>query len=229
MMQRMEQKTTARVTGVFYLMLAISGALGFLVIRPAIYVPHDAAQTAKNLLEHASLARLGIAAELAIVLSQALAALWFFRLFRSVDSFSAVGIAAFGLVNAVAVLVSAVFLTTASDVVADSALASGGDAARTVLLLYQASGACWRVGGIFFGLWLIPMGYAARRSEAMPRTLGMILMVGGVGYIAGAFADALGAPRSVVDVLPLPATIGEFWMIGYLLIVGWKGTPPRSA
>ena len=225
----MEQKTTGRVTGVFYLMLAISGALGFVLIRPAIYVPHDAALTAKNVIEHASLVRLGLASELAIVLSQALAALWFFRLFRSVDSFSAGGIAAFGLVNAVAVLVSAVFLTAASDVGTDSALAAGGDTARTVLLLYQLSGACWRVGGIFFGLWLIPMGYAARRSEAMPRTLGMILMVGGVGYIAGAFADTLGAPRSVVDVLPLPATVGEFWMIGYLLIFGWKDAPPRSA
>ena len=227
MMQRVEQKTTGRVTGAFYLVLALSGVLGFMVIRPAIYAPHDAAQTAKNLVEHASLARLGVALELTIVLSQALAALWFFRLFRSVDAFSAGATAAFGLVNAVAILMSAAFLVTAPVVAADSA-PSGGDAARTVLLLFQLSAGCWRVGSIFFGLWLIPMGYAARRSEAMPRSLGVLLIAGGVGYVASAFADAAGAPSSVVDVLPLPATIGEFWMIGYLLIVGWKATPART-
>jgi hypothetical protein len=83
------------------------------------------------------------------------------------------------------------------------------------------------VGGIFFGLWLLPMGYAARRSAVMPPILGAILLAGGVGYVAGAFAHVLGAPRSVVDFLPLPATVGEFWMIGWLLIVGWRDTTPR--
>jgi len=142
MMQPVEQKTTARLTGVFYLMLAISGALGFILIRPMLYAPHDAAQTAKNLVEHASLARLGVALELAIVLSQALAALWFFRLFRSVDWFCAGATAAFGLVNAIAIMISAACLTTASDVVAEAAPVVGDAAARSALLLFHLSGAC---------------------------------------------------------------------------------------
>lgn len=229
MMHGVEQKATARVTGIFYLLLALSGGIGFLLVRPAIYVPGDAAQTAKNLVEHASLARLGVALELGTVLWQALAAIWFFRLFRSVDPLSAAATAAFGLVNSVAILVSAAFFAVASDIGRDVVIDRAGDPAATAHLLLQLSGACWRVGGIFFGLWLLPMGYAARRSKVMPRILGAILIAGGLGYVIGTFADVLGAPRAVVDVLPLPATVGEFWMIGYLLIMGWKEPAPKAA
>ena len=81
--------STARLTGIFYLGLGISGMLGFLVIRNTLYVPDDAAATLANLTERASLAPLGIAADLTMVLTQSLAALWFFRLFRRHDRVAA--------------------------------------------------------------------------------------------------------------------------------------------
>ena len=93
------------------------------------------------------------------MVTQALAAVWFYRLFRSVDSFAAGCLAAFGLVNAVVILGSAVFLATAIQVAGDPGLAPGGDAAATVQLMYVLSGGLWDVGGLFFGLWLVPMGW----------------------------------------------------------------------
>ena len=40
---------TARVAGVWYLVLAVSGVVGFLVLHPQIYVSGDLSQTASNL------------------------------------------------------------------------------------------------------------------------------------------------------------------------------------
>ena len=77
---------TARMTGVFYLGLAITGALGFLLIRPLLFAEGDPSATLANLLENEALARVGVAAELGIVVTQALAAVWFYRLFRAADS-----------------------------------------------------------------------------------------------------------------------------------------------
>ena len=124
-----------------------------------------------------------------------LTALWFFKLFRGVDSFAAGALAAFGFVNAVLIMGSAAMLATAFDVAGDASLAASGDQAATVQLLYVVSGHFWAVGGLFFGLWLIPMGWLVIRSGWMPRALGWVLMVGGVGYMLGvvvnyAFADA---------------------------------------
>lgn len=210
---------TARTTGLLYLGLGVVGMLGFLLIRPQLFVADDAAATLGRLLERESLARLGIALEMGIVVTQALAALWFYRLFRSVDAFAAGAVAAFGLVNAITILGSAGFLATALQVALDASLAPAG--AATVQLMYVLSGNLWDVGGLFFGLWLIPMGWLVLRSGWMPRLLGRVLMVGGVGYMLAAFLGYL-APGAglLANVLVVPATVGEFWMIGYLLILG---------
>ncbi len=100
-----------------------------------------------NLVDHTAMARLGIVLELGIVLTQALAAVWFYRLFRSVDTFAAGLIAVFGTVNAVVILGSAALLGTALDVADDRSLAVSGGAAATAQLLYVISGHLWGVAG----------------------------------------------------------------------------------
>ncbi|SHN39274.1 DUF4386 domain-containing protein [Cryptosporangium aurantiacum] len=208
---------TARVTGLLYLCLAVAGGLGFLFVRSELFVDGDPGATLANLVEHESLARLGVALELLTVLTKALAAVWFYRLFRTVDQVAAASIAAFGLVNAVVVLCSAALLGTAIGLAADPV----GDTASDVQLLYLVSGELWNVGTIFFGLWLIPMGWCVLRSGWMPRALGWILVIGGACYVLGAFALYLvpGMP-ALADALSVPATVGELWMIGYLLVRG---------
>ncbi len=225
---------TARTTGWFYLGLAVTGVLGFLLVRPELYDSGNPAATFANLQEHEALARWGIALELGIVLTQALAALWFFRLFRAVDSFAAGAIAAFGLVNATAILASAGFLATALDVAT-----SDGGTAGEAQLMYRASENLWGVAAIFFGLWLIPMGWLAWKSRWMPRALGWVLLAGGVGYVLSAFVGYLFAGSgadAVAEALTLPADVGEFWMIGYLLLRGvnrrgpvWAEPVPSTA
>ena len=228
-------KTTARNTGLLYLGVAITGLLGFLVIRSALYVPDSAVATAANLVAQEGLARLGIALELGVVLTQALVAVWFYLLFRPVQPVAGAFIAAFGMVNAVAILVSAAALTGALAATLDPTLAPGGDTAAIAQLMYVLSGALWTGGGLFFGLWLIPMGYAVIVSGWMPRLLGQVLIVGGAGYILASFVAVLvpAAPQALDLILTIPATIGEFWMIGYLLIFGVRSgageSPVKSA
>jgi hypothetical protein len=213
----------------WYLALAIAGGLGFLLIRPLIFVAGDPATTLANLVDRSALARIGVVLELALVATQAIAAVWFYKLFRSINEPAAWALAAFGIVNAVAVMASAGFMATALTVAGDPSLAPGGDVAGTVHLLYQLSSSSWGVGAVFFGLWLIPMGHIAAGSGRMPVWLGRTLIIGGLGYVLSSlvshgFTDP---PAWVVEGLTVPATIGEVWMIGYLLTVGIR--PPADA
>jgi hypothetical protein len=215
---------TARATGLLYLGLAVTGALGFQLVRGLLYVDGDPGGTLSKLVDHTSLARLGIVLELGTVLTQALAAVWFYRLFRSVDTFAAGLIAVFGMVNAAAILGSAALLATALDVSHDKSLAVAGGAAATVQLLYVISGHLWTVGGLFFGLWLIPMGWLVVHSRWLPQLLGKVLMVGGVGYVLSTFASYVFAnPDLVAGLLLIPSIIGELWMIAYLVVFGVRG------
>jgi hypothetical protein len=223
----------ARWTGLLYLGLAVSGLLGYLAIRQQLYVADDATATFRHLMERPGLARAGIAADLSIVLTQALAAVWFARLFRSAAPVAGAMIAAFGLVNAVVILVATAGTATALAVANDASLAPGGDQAATVQLLYVVSGSLWEVGAIFFGLWLVPMGWAVLSSRLMPAALGRVLVAGGVGYVLSAYVRLTvpEAPALTADLLTTVASIGEFWMIGYLLVVGVRRqvSPPGAA
>ncbi len=220
---------TARITGLLYLGLAVTGLLGYQLVRGQLYVADDPAGTLSNLVEHTSLSRLGIVLELGIVLTQALAAVWFYRLFRSVDTFAAGLIAVFGMVNATVILGSAALLATALDVADDKSLAVSGGAAATAQLLYVISGHLWGVGGLFFGLWLIPMGWLVVRSGWLPKPLGQLLMAGGVGYVLSAFVSYIFTSADLAAaLLTIPATIGELWIVGYLILFGIRHPAPPA-
>ncbi len=216
-----ELKRTARLTGLFYLGLAITGLVGMLFVRNRLFIADDPGATLANLVANPSLARVGIMMELGAALTQALAAVWFYRLFRGVDPFAAGCLAAFGLINTVIIMGSAAMLGTALDVAGDASLAASGDTAATAQLFYVVSGHFWGVGSLFFGMWLIPMGWLVLRSEWLPRPIGWILLGGGVGYILKTFvAYSIPGAAGAAELLTMPATIGELWIVGYLLILG---------
>ncbi|MGN6576886.1 MAG: DUF4386 domain-containing protein, partial [Nocardioides sp.] len=115
----------------------------------------------------------------------------------------------------------AAVLATALDVSDDKSLALSGGAAATVQLLYAISGHLWGVGGLFFGLWLVPMGWLVLRSRWLPRSLGRLLMIGGAGYVLSTFISYVFADADlVVGMLDVPATLAELWIIGYLVFFG---------
>ena len=212
-----------RLAGLSYLGLAVTGILGFLMIRSQLYSQGDAARTLANLVEHASLARIGVALELGIATCQALAAVFFARLFRTTDAFAAGTLALFGMVNAIVVLASAAMMGAALEV----ALGSSGVDPKLSHLMFVISGQFWQVGNVFFGLWLIPMGWLTWKASFGHRALGWILIVGGAAYVLNAFIAAL-VPNagSWIGLFPAVGTVGEFWMIGLLL---WKGLRPPKA
>lgn len=215
---------TARVAGVWYLMLAISGMVGFLLLHSRIYVAGDPSMTLANLTEQETLARIRLVFEILIVLSQVLVAVWFYKLFKDIHHVAAWSLAVWGTVNAIAIMISAMAMGGAIEVAHDTTLALN-EKTWLIQLFVQFIKQAWRVGSLFFGLWLIPMGYIVVSSQRMPVWLGRILIVGGAGYILSAFMLFMGVHGTWVNMLTIPASVGEFWMIGYLLIFGIR--PPQ--
>lgn len=216
--QQKELVSAARAAGIWYLVLAIAGVLGFLVLHPQVYVAGQVSQTVANLQEQEMLARWRLLLEFVIILSQALAAVYFFKLFKDVNHFAAWCLAAWGMMNAAAIMISAMAMGGAIQV-ANTELPVN-EKLVMVQIFVQVIKNAWGVGSLFFGLWLIPMGYIVLSSQRMPVWLGRTLIVGGIGYIASTFLNYGGLEYSWIDLLTIPASISEFWMIGYLLIFG---------
>lgn len=218
----MEQKQlikTARLTGVWYLILAISGLLGFIIFHPQIFVTDDPQKTLNNLINLRSIPRIRLLFELAIIVSQALAAVWFYKLFCDINKWAAFTLGIWGTINSVVIMVSAISMSSAIGI-ANSTSPTLQEKTILIQLLGEIITNAWSVGGLFFGLWLIPMGYIVISSGRMPIWLGRILIIGGIGYILQTFINCTGVQSPYIGILVIPATVGEFWMIGYLLIYG---------
>jgi hypothetical protein len=142
----------------------------------------------------------------------------------SADSTGPSAIAAFGIVNSVIILVGTAFGAAAHYYAVGGGVAPGGDQAATVQMLAALDGFAWSVGDLFFGLWLIPMGFAVAKSGYFHRgtILKWILVAGGVGYILTAFVSYgfADAPELLVENLTIFADVGELWIILALIVVG---------
>jgi hypothetical protein len=211
-------KKDARITGIWYLSLAVFGVLGFLVFHPKVFITGDPAATLQNIIGNESIIRTRLLLELAIVLSQVLAAVWFYKLFRPINEWAAWSLAIWGTVNAVAIMISALAMGSMINVAASSLVTE--EQVLLISVFHNVISNAWAVGSLFFGLWLIPMGYIVTHSRRMPVWLGYTLIIGGFGYILSTLLHYAGIEFSFADFLTIPATIGEFWMIGYLLIFG---------
>ena len=93
-----------------------------------------------------------------------------------------------------------------------------------VLLLLDAQHYGTLIAQVFFGLWLIPLGYLAYKSGLFAKWLGVVLIAGGVCYIIDLLAAFL-APdfgQKIHNLVIMPSAVAEISMVLYLIIIGVK-------
>lgn len=76
---------------------------------------------------------------------------------------------------------------------------------------------------IFFGLWLLPLGYLVFKSKFLPKVLGILLMVGSLGYLIN-FIQGVLFPGTEGTLWTNPALvmthIAELLLMLWLLLMG---------
>ena len=93
-----------------------------------------------------------------------------------------------------------------------------------MLLLLDLHHYGFLIAQIFFGLWLVPLGYPAYRSAMFPKAIGAGLVIGGICYLVGLLAVFLlpEVGERINSIVTIPSTIAEVSMLLYLLVVGAK-------
>ena len=82
---------------------------------------------------------------------------------------------------------------------------------------------------IFWGLWLFPFGALVIRSGFIPRFLGVLLIIAGVGNLVAAFVGLV-LPQYVdrVSLFTMVLSFGEMPIVFWLLIWGAKPQPASA-
>lgn len=226
-------KTLARPAGFFYLVVAVCGGFSQFFVRSAVTVHGNAAATAANIVSHATLFRAAFIADLLAFTCFLVAGLLLYAILKSVDPRLAFAML---VLNAVSVAISALNMLNhlgALLVATDSSYTAGlGSRAShgIVMLLLNLHQQGYLIAQIFFGLFLLPLGYLVYKSGLFPRVLGAILMVGSAGYLAGVVAVYLspGFDSSLSSVFGMVGGIAEMLFIAWLLIRSAK-EPAREA
>ena len=225
-------KRLARIAGGLYLLLAIFGGFAEGYVEPKMYVAGNAAATAGNVVANAGLVRLGVVADLLDGTVFIFLALTLYILLKHVrKSVARAMLVLVALATAITCLV-ALFefegLQVATDASYAAALGAAGSNALVMLLLdMQHYGLL--IAQIFFGLWLAPLGYLAYKSGMFPKALGVLLVVGAAGYLVDMLARFLvpDVGEKIGTLVVIPSAVSEFWMLGYLLVIGVK-TPKAN-
>ncbi len=181
---------TARIAGFLYLMLLPLGIFG-MAVYSRLVVPGDAATTASNIMASESLFRLGIVTTLLVQIINIFVVLALYKLLKPVSKNMAllmvmflllgVPIAMLNELNQFAVLL---LLHGANYLTAFTA----GQFQALVPLFLDLHQFGISVAGIFWGIWLFPMGYLVFKSGFLPRILGVLLIIGCFGYLIDSFA-----------------------------------------
>src|SRR3954454_4648667 len=212
-------QTYARVAGVLLLLTIVAGFFGEVYVPSRIVVFGNATATANNITASNFLFRLGFASYLVEALCDVTLALIFYVLLKPVQKNLALLAAFFGLISTALYAVAELFY------LAPSIILSGSNALKTfssdqlntlAFLSLKAFGYGAGIFMVFYGVACILRGYLIFRSGYLPRFLGVLLMLAGVGFITKNFALVL-APAYASDILLLPMFLASVSMAVWFL------------
>lgn len=175
----------ARIAGIFYLLCIVTGIPGE-ILRDKLVIANDAAATATNILAHESVLHAAFASTLMATVAYVVVTALFYFLFRPVDQTFSMVAALFSLVGCAVSAVSGLFLLAPLSVLKGTVLASAFSPEQVQSLAYlmlrlrdQGS----TVGILFFGFYCITIGYLILRSRFLPRALGVLMVISGLGWL----------------------------------------------
>lgn len=226
-------KRLARSAGVLYLLVGIFGGFAEGFVDPKMYATGNAAATTENVIANSGIVRIGVVAHLLDATFFILLALTLYILLKHVHKSAARAMVVLVALAVGIISFNSVFLfeglRVATGAVDLSALGVAGSNAMVLVLLdIQHFGTL--AAQVFFGLWLVPLGYLAYKSSGLlPKWLGVLLVVGGVCYLIDLLAAFLFPEigKEIHSFIVIPCAIAEISMVLYLLAIGVR--TPKAA
>jgi len=223
----------ARAAGFLYLITIIAGGFAEAFVREGLTVSGDAVATARNILASEQMYRFGFVADLVTLICGTILSLIFYILFKPVNrnlsllalifSITAGAVMAVNLLHQLAPLL---LLHNTSYLKAFTM-----EQLQTLSLFFlnlQSQG--YNISLLLFAFYFPIIGYLVYKSNFLPRILGAIYTMAGLGYLINSLGWFL-FPHVAAHLFPyilLPAFIGESSMCLWLIFKGVKGSEMKS-
>lgn len=218
----MNVQTYARIAGALFLLTLIAGGFGEGYVPSRFIVSGDAAGTVANIKGAEFIFRLGFAGFLIESMCDVALAWIFYVLLKPVNKNVALLAAFFGLISAAVFACAELFCFMAIHISggADYLKSFSPDQLNTLALLslkfYTVGGAIFSA---YYGVAWILRSYLMFQSGYLPKFLGVLMLIGGVGFFVRNFLVIL-APTYASGVLLMLMFPGGLLLTAWLLIKG---------
>jgi hypothetical protein len=218
----------ARITGVFYLLTILTGIFAQGFVSGRLVVDGDAAATATNILTHRGLFQLGFAVYLIEMACNIAMTALFYDLLKPAGRSVSLVAAFLGLAGCVIKTFSRVFFIAPLFVLGGAhylSVFSAEQLQALALLFLKVNDHGAAMALVFFGFYALLTGYLIIRSIFLPRILGVMSVLGGLGWLSFLY------PPLGYRLFPYIAAFGILGAVSlllWLLVFGvneqrWKG------
>jgi hypothetical protein len=225
----------ARMAGVCQLMEAVTAASGQVIIPGKLVVAGNAAATAANILGHERLFWLGFVLSLTGVAFHIAWALLMYELLKPVNRSLSLLAAFFVLVScAMQALASLLYLAPLLILQGGSSLSAftAEQLQSLALMFLKLNEYAFNIDLVFFGLWCVLAGCLIFRSTFLPRILGVLLAIDGLGFVTYLYPPL--AYHLFIPYLATASALGEIPLELWLIVIGvnaqrWKEQATAAA
>jgi len=190
MMERITETSPclkARITGAFYLLTILTGIFAQGFVSGRLVVDGDAAATATNILTHRGLFQLGFAVYLIEMACQIAMTALFYDLLKPAGRSVSLVAAFLGFAGCVIKTFSRVFFIAPLFVLGGAHylnVFSAEQLQALALLFLRVNDHGAAIALVFFGFYALLTGYLIIRSTFLPRFLGVLSVLAGLGWLS---------------------------------------------
>lgn len=176
----------ARITGAVYLLFFLTTIFATSLINKLV-VSNDAAATAHNILAHEPLFRFGVITGLVSTAFYIALTALFYHLFKPVNRSLSLVAAFLSLMGCAILVFGSVLQLFPLVILGGGKYLSVFNAEQLQALAYtflELNDQAFNISLLFFGTYCILIGYLIFRSTFLPRILGVLMMLAGLGWLA---------------------------------------------
>lgn len=226
-------KNTARAAGFIYLIVVITGMFSLAYIPQRLIDWNNSRATFNNITNSPSLFRLGIYSSILCYVAFTFLPLFLYKLLRTVNESHARAMVILALLSVPLSFTNLQHKYAALTLTGNETFLQNISVedlqSKLMYSLYQYNDGTL-LATVFWGLWLFPFGLLVYRSGFIPKFLGVLLMLGCVGYVVNFTGNTLLENYSEIRIgkymsmLPALAEIGTcFWLLFFGLQIKRDG------
>ncbi len=217
-------RNAALVAGFGLMIIVITAIFAEFYVFPKLIVKGDAAETARNIIANKKLFLTGLFSYLTAFVGDVVVAWALYVFLKPVNKTVSLFTGWCRLVYTVIALVALLNLLTVWHLVSGADYLTVFETDRLhaqILLAINAFGYEWAFGFVFFGMHLGLLGYLVLRSDYVPKILGVLLILAGVGYLIEYNLKPLLFPGANTGFIMI-TFFGELIFMVWLLLKGSK-------